>query len=335
MTSEMLPEDAKQSCTISQWLVLQELISEPSNILSIIERVNSHPSGTWGLIATPELAHKQQKSILTLRSRVSLSHAVAEIHFTFPCQSPSGIESTCSDLGVMVRLKSPESVTAEFASSDGLNIYLVSTTLPSATGVNSCQFNTALSIPARWPGCTLASETTPSGTVWAEQRMLNPDPRCWSDAPVGGEVTLEKYQEEAHSRPATDEGMSLAVVGAHLSGFPLNKDLIARGATLELITTTTPCYRLYALQTTGLVRKPGLQRVAEGGESIDVEVWNMPVIQMGAFLGTVAPPLGIGSVELVNKRWVNGFICEAIGLENAVDITRFRGWRSYVQSFDS
>ena len=59
-----------------------------------------------------------------------------------------------------------------------------------------------------------------------------------------------------------------AVVGAHLSGLPLNGQLLERGARLRARTSTAPQYRLYALPGT-TPPKPGLQRVAEGGASLE------------------------------------------------------------------
>ncbi|GAA93298.1 allophanate hydrolase [Aspergillus luchuensis IFO 4308] len=119
---------------------------------------------------------------------------------------------------------------------------------------------------------------------------------------------------------------------AHLSGFPLNKGLVSRGAVLGSITRTASCYQLFALQTNSSVQKPGLKRVVDGGESIKVEVWNMPLKTVGSFLSTIEAPLGIGSIELQDGSWVHGFICEPNGLDNAKDITSFRGWRGFMQS---
>lgn len=53
---------------------------------------------------------------------------------------------------------------------------------------------------------------------------------------------------------------------------------------------------------------------------------------LGALVAAVAPPLGIGSVLLEDGRWVKGFICEGLGLVDAVDITVHGGWRPYLES---
>ena len=117
----------------------------------------------------------------------------------------------------------------------------------------------------------------------------------------------------------------------HLSGMPLNGQLTERGATLLEATHTAPCYRLFALQNT-TPPKPGLMRADEGGRSIAVEVWDMPMAAIGSFLALIPPPLGLGSLELADGRWVHGFMCEAHALAAARDISAFGGWRAFVQA---
>jgi len=131
--------------------------------------------------------------------------------------------------------------------------------------------------------------------------------------------------------PASSPSLPLAVVGAHLSGLPLNGQLAERGATLRQATHTAPHYRLFALPNTN-PPKPGLLRSKEGGSSIAVEVWDMPIAAVGSFLALIPPPLGLGSVELADGHWVHGFICEAHALEGARDVTSFGGWRNYIAS---
>ena len=123
--------------------------------------------------------------------------------------------------------------------------------------------------------------------------------------------------------------IDLAVVGAHLSGMPLNWQLVERGAKLIEKSRTREDYRLYALANT-TPPKPGLARTKNGGGSrIEVEVWRMPTIHFGSFMSLIPAPLGIGTVLLESGRSVKGFICEEAGLEGAVDITSYGGWRNY------
>ena len=128
--------------------------------------------------------------------------------------------------------------------------------------------------------------------------------------------------------PAT---MQLAVVGAHLSGMPLNAQLTERGARLVHATHTAEHYRLFALPET-TPPKPGLKRVAAQGAAIAVEVWEMPQEHVGSFVALIPPPLGLGKLELASGDWVTGFVCEGYALEGALDVSSFGGWRAYMQS---
>jgi allophanate hydrolase len=112
---------------------------------------------------------------------------------------------------------------------------------------------------------------------------------------------------------------------------PLNHQLTERGGTLEQITTTAPCYRLYALPG-GPPLRPGLVRVATGGATIAVEVWRLPLATIGSFLAGIGPPLAIGSVLLADGSSANGFVCEGIGIEGAEDVTVYGGWRAMLSA---
>jgi allophanate hydrolase len=72
--------------------------------------------------------------------------------------------------------------------------------------------------------------------------------------------------------------------------------------------------------------------VNDGGVAIELEVYRLTPESFGHFVGNVPPPLCIGSVELADKTWVKGFLCEPMALQGAPDISRFGGWRSYRQS---
>jgi len=123
--------------------------------------------------------------------------------------------------------------------------------------------------------------------------------------------------------------IQVAVVGAHLSGLPLNGQLTMRGARLVGEARTAPHYKLYALADG---KRPGLIRVANGGASIACEVWELPASAFGSFVTGIPAPLGIGTVQLDDGSAVAGFICEGIGIEGAKDITAFGGWKAYLQA---
>jgi allophanate hydrolase len=123
----------------------------------------------------------------------------------------------------------------------------------------------------------------------------------------------------------------MAVVGAHLTGQPLNWQMTQRKARLVRATRTHGDYRLYAVPNTtppkpGLVYVPGF-----GGEGIEVEVWAMPEDTVGSFLNAIPPPLSLGTLRLADGATVKGFLCEPAGIAGAQEITYLGGWRKYVQ----
>ena len=125
--------------------------------------------------------------------------------------------------------------------------------------------------------------------------------------------------------------MSIAVVGAHMSGLPLNGQLTELGGRLERAGKTAPVYRLYALPG-GPPQRPGLVRVADNGGAIELEVWSLPSDRVGAFATKIPAPLGLGTVALADGSGVLGFLCESYAVSSARDITSLGGWRAYMKS---
>ena len=134
------------------------------------------------------------------------------------------------------------------------------------------------------------------------------------------------------STSLTDNEVAVAVVGAHLSGHPLNGELRALGGRLLEAAKSAPDYRLYALAGTK-PPKPGLLRVVGGkGAAIDVEVWGLPTEAFGRFVASVPMPLSIGTIKLSDGRDVKGFLVEPAATIDARDISSFGGWRAFLLS---
>lgn len=124
--------------------------------------------------------------------------------------------------------------------------------------------------------------------------------------------------------------LGLVVVGAHMRGMPLNRELVELKGRFVRSLRTAECYRMFALRGS-VPEKPGLCRTpGYRGPGIEVELWEMPRENLGALLQRVSSPLGLGSVELADGTWEKGFICEPFGIEQAADITEFEGFRAYV-----
>lgn len=129
-----------------------------------------------------------------------------------------------------------------------------------------------------------------------------------------------------------DASVALFVVGAHLSGMPLNHELGNLGANFERAARTATHYRLFVLPQTvpakpGLVCSPGLS-----GPGIAGEIWLLSQRAFGRLVAAVPAPLSIGKIALEDGSRVSGFLCEAFAAEGATEITQFGGWRSYVES---
>ena len=190
----------------------------------------------------------------------------------------------------------------------------------------------ALAVPTGFRPDGLPFGVTLFGPAWSDSRL----------AAIGGALhrtTSSKAGATNLALPAaelaptanTDE-ISLAVVGAHLTGQPLNGQLTSLRARLLRTTHTTDAYRLHALAGT-VPPKPGLVRGAPGtGATIEVEVWALTPAAFGSFVAAIPPPLGIGTLQLADGSAVKGFICEPAALAGAKDITAFGGWRAFLKS---
>jgi allophanate hydrolase len=147
--------------------------------------------------------------------------------------------------------------------------------------------------------------------------------------PLGALKQPQAPLAAASISPADDE-VAVAVVGAHLSGLPLNGELRALGGRLLELAKSAPDYRLYALSGTK-PPKPGLLRVESGkGASIEVEVWGLPMEAFGRLVAGVPMPLSIGTIKLSDGRGVKGFLVEAVATIDARDISNFGGWRAFL-----
>ncbi|WP_433556466.1 allophanate hydrolase [Pseudonocardia xinjiangensis] len=130
--------------------------------------------------------------------------------------------------------------------------------------------------------------------------------------------------EPAGTAPAPT-GLPLFVVGAHLSGQPLNGQL--SGARLIRPERTSPEYRLFDLGTTPA--RPGLVRTGPSGRHINGELWSLPPAVLGELLASLPAPLALGPLTLAGGETVTGFLCDRGATEHARDISEHGGWRAY------
>jgi allophanate hydrolase len=146
---------------------------------------------------------------------------------------------------------------------------------------------------------------------------------------IAGRLAVEPSSVPLGAGCGGPSGISLVVVGAHLSDQPLNHQLSSRGGRLIGPVQTSPDYALYLLDTQP--PKPGLVRVGEGGHAIEAELWELPPLGMASFLAQLPSPMMLGRVRLADGTSRIGFLVEPLAVSGARDISQYRGWRNFLQ----
>lgn len=190
----------------------------------------------------------------------------------------------------------------------------------------------AIAVPAGFSSSGLPIGVTLIGPAFSDGMLAQLGDRLHRAIP-GARLGGSGYPLSAAS-PVEEGGgantLSLAVVGAHLTGQPLNHQLTSRGGRLVATSRTATGYSLYALANT-TPPKPGLVR--DGGPGgIEIEIWSLPPEGFASFVAEIPAPLGIGQLALEDGSAVQGFLCESHALSGARDITHFKSWRAYLGS---
>jgi allophanate hydrolase len=189
-----------------------------------------------------------------------------------------------------------------------------------------------IAVPAGFRPDGLPFGITIVGQAFSDRALLSvASSYLYSLRPFLGGTNLPYPESPIAAREVNSGRTLIAVVGAHLTGEPLNYQLTDRDARFVRRGKTAPSYQLYALPGTS-PPKPGLVRMgAEGGVSIDLEIWDLPLSEVGGFLNQVPSPLTIGLIHLSDGRTVKGFLCEEIAVQDAENISAFGGWKSYLK----
>ncbi|HEY2032179.1 MAG TPA: allophanate hydrolase [Rhizomicrobium sp.] len=177
----------------------------------------------------------------------------------------------------------------------------------------------AINIPAGFRDNGTGFGVSFIGPPWSDGALMDLASRFHNDA---------ARQPELDTAPAAPS-VKLAVVGAHLSGMPLNWQLTSRGARLVRSCKTATAYRLFAMANS-TPPKPALVHANEGGAAIDVEVYELALAEFGSFTAEVPAPLAIGTVTLEDGENVKGFVGEPRATIGAEDITHLGGWRAFI-----
>ena len=188
-----------------------------------------------------------------------------------------------------------------------------------------------LALPVGFRADGMPFGVTLIGRAFAERALLAFGVRWQRAVPLPLGRTASQLPPADTDPAVAEDRVSIAVVGAHMSGLPLNGQLTELGGRLERAGKTAPVYRLYALPG-GPPQRPGLVRVADNGGAIELEVWSLPSDRVGAFATKIPAPLGLGTVALADGSGVLGFLCESYAVSSARDITSLGGWRAYMKS---
>jgi len=274
----------------------------------------------------PEILHPTTRAVIANAGRHSAADAFAGLYSLTELRRPADAIWERVDVLAVPTYPRPQTCAALAADPIGPNSELGTYT----NFVNLLDW-CALAVPGRpradgFPaGVTLLAPRGSDGLLAALGARLH----ARTAARIGAGPTPVPAAEPGPARALPGE-IELAVVGAHLSGLPLNRELTERGARYLRTAPTGPDYRLYALPG-GPPQRPGLLRVAAGeGGAIETEVWALPPAAFGAFVAGIPAPLGIGTLRLADGTAPKGFLVEAAGLVDAADITRFGSWRGYM-----
>ena len=191
----------------------------------------------------------------------------------------------------------------------------------------------AVAVPAGFRPNGMPFGVSVIGKAFTDQGLLTVADRLHRKLAItlGGSDRLVADTPALPDMDAPGSCVLMAVVGAHLTGQPLNWQLRERKARLVRTVRTHPDYKLYALPNTsppkpGLVYSPG-----NPGPGIELEVWAMPEDTVGSFLNGIPAPLSLGTVLLEDGSSVKGFLCEPYGVIGALEITHLGGWRAYMR----
>jgi allophanate hydrolase len=188
-----------------------------------------------------------------------------------------------------------------------------------------------IAIPAGFRDDGLPGGVTLIAPAFCDDALAALADRLHRAAPFGmGRDTAAPLPDASKVAAPAGSRIEIVVVGAHLSGMPLNHQLTGGGGSLVRRCRTAGDYRLFVLPDTvppkpGLIRAPGF-----AGSGLEVEVWSLPPASFGAFVDAIPAPLGIGKVTLDDGASVSGFLCESHGVEGAREITQLGGWRAYI-----
>lgn len=117
----------------------------------------------------------------------------------------------------------------------------------------------------------------------------------------------------------------VAVNGTLMRGLELNGNMTKAGGVFVREDQTDAHYRLWSIND----RHPGMIRVMEGGVSVALEIWELPMASFATLLLSEPAGLAIGKVTLSDGSEVLGVLAEPWLVEGQREITEHGSWRQY------
>jgi allophanate hydrolase len=94
-------------------------------------------------------------------------------------------------------------------------------------------------------------------------------------------------------------------------------------------------YRLYAVKDS-IPPKPSLLCVNDSnGLRNEIKIWALPNDSLSSFIQLIPSPLSIGNIRIEDGQIFKGFLVKSSAIDNALDITHYRGWKNYVNHINS
>ena len=276
--------------------------------------------------ARPDALHPTTRQITEGARRFSAADAFGGLYRL--AELKRATEPVWSDIDALVVPTYPRPVRVEELAADPIG---PNSGLGTYTNFVNLLDLSALAVPGPFRGDRFPSGVTLLAPAGEDARLAALGARLHAAVTVPLGATGATLPPAAWPPESDTEMIEIAVVGAHMSGMPLNGELKRLGGQFAREAHTTAEYRLHALAG-GPPRRPGLVRVSSGeGASVALEVWKLPPEGFGRFVAAIPAPLGIGTVSLADGSRPKGFLCEPAGLTGSQDITPFGGWRAFMR----
>ena len=118
----------------------------------------------------------------------------------------------------------------------------------------------------------------------------------------------------------------LAVNGTLMRGLELENNLKEVGAFFIKESKTEKAYRLYSISD----KYPAMIKVANGGNTVDVELYAISEEGVKQVLAKEPPGLTIKEITLIDGASVLGVVGEDDIIKGQKEITSYGGWRNYI-----